>query len=85
MIELKIDQGVPIPAKKSRKSELYAFLKTLKPTESVLVPDSMIKGTTDFSTLVYCWARSVGLKNKFATRREAGGIRVWRKGEECES
>lgn len=76
--ELKIESGIPVPPRYATITPLYATLKQMKSGQSVLIPEGYSKAKTDLSTLVYCWARSVGLKGKFVTRKTEGGHRVWR-------
>jgi hypothetical protein len=76
-------ETVPLPLKRNSargSTPIYPFAE-LRAGQSFLVPLGKRSATTLQSTLLNCIAnykKTTGAKSQFTTRREAGGVRVFR-------
>ena len=80
-MELKIESGLPIPQKRSRASKNNYPFATMKVNDSFLVPNVPYKNMENVRCGVMTSAKRYGKANNavFTSRKEEGGIRVWRK------
>lgn len=69
MDEIKIDKGIPIPAKGAGRNRKYPF-------REMEIGDSIFTEKLGTTSLIKNWESSTGFK--FTTRSENNGRRIWR-------
>ncbi len=71
MIELKIEKGIEIPAKKAKGGSRYQpIVELMQVGDCVLLPEASMTGG-----FTACLRRR---NYKFATRKDGEGMRIWR-------
>ena len=76
MIQLFIDRGIPIP-KRAPQTQYPRIIATMKIGDSFLYPAQTKKDIQRIKTAF--WQQADRLNFKITSKKELGGVRIWRK------